>query len=389
MRVAATLTAAEAAAERWDIAVVGAGPAGSWLAGLGAEAGLRVLLVDRSQFPRPKVCGGCLSARTAEQLDEAGIAADLAARGGRRLEGLRLTGWGRAVELRLPPGMVVSRDLLDSTLVRSAVERGAHFLPGRRAILGDVGPRCRRLCLGTGDGPSCGASVVVDATGLGGSLICGSTRPPRQRGRRVGCSAVIRRGDGFEPGVVSMAVGNYGYVGAAVLEDDRLNLAAALDPAAVRRLGAAETARCVLQEAGGPVPDGLPEASWSGTPPLMQRPATRATERLFAVGDAAGYVEPFTGEGIGWALRSATLLAPIAIEGARRWSDELIGAWNALYARELARRQRGCRAIAWLLRHPAAARGALLALQHRPQLGTPFIRRLHGRRIAVAEGARS
>lgn len=390
MSVAATVSASQAAAQRWDIAVIGAGPAGSWLAGLTAGAGVRCLLVDRSGFPRPKVCGGCLSARTVGQLEHAGIAADLRARGARRLERLSLSGWSRSVELPLPPGVAVSRELLDTVLVRSAIASGAHFLPGHRVVLDSErgGTDVRRLRLGGGGGPALCASIVVDATGLGGSLIGREAAPRRRAGRRVGCSAVLRGSQGFAPGVVRIAVGQWGYVGAAALEGDRLNLAAALDRVAVRELGLAEAVRRTLREAGGVIPDALPGAAWSATPPLTQRPATRATERLFAVGDAAGYVEPFTGEGIGWAMRSAALLAPIAVAGAQHWSEGLIAAWNATHDRELVRRQRGCRAIAWLSRHPWAARCAHLALCHRPQLGTPLVRHLHGPDLAAATAPR-
>ena len=54
----------------WDVVVVGAGPAGAVVARELALAGATVLLVDRRRFPRNKVCGGCLSARTVAQLGQ-------------------------------------------------------------------------------------------------------------------------------------------------------------------------------------------------------------------------------------------------------------------------------------------------------------------------------
>ena len=68
-----TLSPAEAATRVWDAVVVGAGPAGSAAALAGARAGLRVLLVDRSVFPRDKVCGGCLNASAVESLGLLGL----------------------------------------------------------------------------------------------------------------------------------------------------------------------------------------------------------------------------------------------------------------------------------------------------------------------------
>ena len=63
---------------------------------------------------------------------------------------------------------------------------------------------------------------------------------------------------------------------------------------------------------------------WKGTPELTRRPVRLGAERLFAVGDAGGYVEPFTGEGVLWALSGARALAPLVARVAERWDPGLL-----------------------------------------------------------------
>ncbi|MGD8330416.1 MAG: NAD(P)/FAD-dependent oxidoreductase [Acidobacteriota bacterium] len=365
----------------WDALVVGAGPAGSLLARRLAEGGLQVLLVDRYSFPRPKVCGGCLSARTLAHLYDLGHAAEIAESGAHPLQLLRLAGWCGAVDLDLPGGVALARATLDAMLVRAAIAAGADFLPAARADLGEADGDARTVFVRRGDGRvAARARVVVDATGLGGALLRADAGPVARASRRprVGCSAIVHAADGTYPeGIVHMAVDDDGYVGAARLENGWLNFAAAIDQRAVRSHGAGGAAQRILRRAGGSCPADLGDAVWSGTPPLRQRPRRCASLRVIAVGDAAGYVEPFTGEGIGWALRSAELAAPLVIRAARRWSDEVADSWVRIHRQELLRDQRGCRAMAQILRRPLAARLALAVLRCRPRLAAPLVRRLH------------
>jgi 2-polyprenyl-6-methoxyphenol hydroxylase-like FAD-dependent oxidoreductase len=110
-----------------------------------------------------------------------------------------------------------------------------------------------------------------------------------------------------------MATGRGGYVGLVRVEDGRLDMAAAFDPVFVKSVGglgaAAET---ILREVGWPAPPALAEEPWKGTPALTRRARRLAGHRCFVVGDAAGYVEPFTGEGMAWAVMSAAAVAASA-----------------------------------------------------------------------------
>jgi len=172
-----------------------------------------------------------------------------------------------------------------------------------------------------------------------------------------------------------MVVGPAGYVGLVRQEDRRLNVAAAFDAEWMRRNGSPERAvRAHLESAGMPLlPDGI-HRGWKGTPPLTRRLSSLAEERLFLVGDAAGYVEPFTGEGMAWALWGALALAPLVHAGVARWEEGLVRRWNRVHRRRIRRGQRVCRRVAWGLRRPWIAQMALSALGTAPGLARPIVK---------------
>ena len=133
MNIPATVSAEEAAAQPWEAVVVGAGPAGSLAARQLAQAGVRVLLVDRAAFPRWKVCGCCLNSGALTTLHSVGLGHLASHRGAVSLGRVCLAVGGRSALLPLPPGAALSREVFDAALVESAVEAGAAFLPQTQA----------------------------------------------------------------------------------------------------------------------------------------------------------------------------------------------------------------------------------------------------------------
>ena len=162
----------------------------------------------------------------------------------------------------------------------------------------------------------------------------------------------------YQPETIFMAVGRGGYVGLVRVEDGRLDVAAAFDPEFVRRRGGlGEAAASVLEESGFPPIKQLAECSpWRGTPALTRSAKQLAGERWFAVGDAAGYVEPFTGEGMAWAMTSGAAVAPLAAEASRGWNPSFVRRWERNYSRIIRSRQGTCRVTAALLRSPIATK---------------------------------
>ncbi len=125
--------------DRHDVLVVGAGPSGSAAAYWLAEAGHRVLVVDKKRFPREKTCGDGLTPRSVRQLHDMGLAEELA--GFQRYDGLRSMAHGITLEMRWPDhpvfppyGYVVRRRDLDEMVAGRAVKAGATFRQGTEAV---------------------------------------------------------------------------------------------------------------------------------------------------------------------------------------------------------------------------------------------------------------
>ena len=119
-----------------DVIVVGAGPAGSTTAYYLAQAGLDVLLLEKTEFPREKVCGDGLTPRAVKQLIDLGL--DISEENGWiRNKGLRIVGGGHTIEIPWPQlstypdfGLVRTRKDFDQALAEHAVKAGAHLVQG-------------------------------------------------------------------------------------------------------------------------------------------------------------------------------------------------------------------------------------------------------------------
>jgi flavin-dependent dehydrogenase len=375
---AATLPLAEAVRRSWDVVVVGAGPGGAFAARELARWGLAVLLVDKCQFPRSKVCGGCLNGRALAILRSSGLGALPKRQDAQPLHHVWLAAPHRQAQLPLLGGAALSRLALDAALADAAVEAGAAFLPGTQARLGSTTSAGRCVLLRQADCvETVTARLVVAADGLGGRL-ADPMAPSAAPGSWIGAGALAASGPAFyAPGTIYLACGRGGYVGIVRVELGRLDIAAALDPALVKRLGhPGPAAADIVREAGFPA---LPEptvSGWRGTPLLTRASARLAQHRLFVVGDAAGYVEPFTGEGMAWALTAAEAVVPLAVRGLSHWTPSLEEEWTQLYRQTVASRQDICRIVVKALRHPALT-ATVIGLLHRwPALASPLLGRL-------------
>lgn len=383
MTIRGTLPLDEAARRTWGAVVVGAGPAGALAAHQLARRGVATLLVDQAAFPRAKVCGCCLNARGVATLRAAGLGELPGRCGAVPLSSFELKAGGAVARLPLC-GVVLSREALDGALVQAAVAAGADFLPQARATWAVGEGRAGSLRLASvppGSEAVVRPDCVLAADGLGGQMLArsGMGEARAAAGARIGVGAISPEAPAeYRAGTVYMACGARGYVGVVRLEDGRLDVAAALDADHMRDSGGPGRAVPPLLEAAGlPPVSGLAGLTWRGTPALTRRATRLAGERLFVLGDAAGYVEPFTGEGIAWALAAGLAVAPLAAEAARGWRPSLAGAWAATYRRVVARRQYLCQALAAALRHPRLSRAIVRVLARAPGLAGPVLRHLN------------
>lgn len=369
--------------ELWDAVVVGAGPAGAMTALELSRGGQQVLLLDRRAFPRWKVCGATVSPGVSDLLMDAGLENLLETLGATGLHTLRLGGWSMEAELPLNGSLSISRYALDHALIDEARRAGVCFRSEAGAKLGALasGHRTVQVTVG-GERKEVATGAVVAADGLGSGLMAKAGVPsevPATATRRlVGVGAVFPPSTlGFGPGVIHMAVGDAGYVGLSRVEDGGLNVAAAIVPDALRELGSpGAVVGSILFGCGWPaLPDQTSEG-WKGTPELTRRPRQPGAERLFAVGDAAGYVEPFTGEGVFWALTGARLSAPFVARVGEVWDPSLLDGWTRAHAGLVGRAQRLCRLISWALARPSLSRGLIRMLRDQPRLAGPLVRRV-------------
>ena len=182
----------------------------------------------------------------------------------------------------------------------------------------------------------------------------------------------------FAPGTIWMTVGNGGYLGLVRVEDGRLNLAAAFDRGFLRRCGSPRDAALqLLTKAKFPIPTRLMESDWQGTVSLNRQTAPVASRHVFLIGDAAGYVEPFTGEGMAWALLAGRRCAPWAAQARHEWSDEIAQGWIREYRALIQTRQTTCRVLSRLLHYPRLLSGGLSLLGLCPGLTRYVIKRLN------------
>jgi flavin-dependent dehydrogenase len=309
-----------------DVIVVGGGPAGSVTAALLAERGHQVLLLDKARFPRHKACSEYVNAAGVRLLVELGLEGELAALGAHRMEAMLLHApSGRrflADYAAAEPGAAalgLSRLRLDALLLDRAraagaeVREGAHVrdlvvvagcVQGVEATIGGVRETLR-------------APLTIGADGRHGVVArsLGLDRPPRWP-RRTGLVAHYRGVVGLDRwGEMHVSAGYY--AGLAPLEDGLTNVAFVTSSAAVAARSEPleaffERGLCGIPEVAGKLAAAERVGGIRGVGPMAHGVRRVCGDGYLLMGDAASFLDPFTGDGIYEALRGAFLTAPVA-----------------------------------------------------------------------------
>ncbi len=371
-----------------DVVVVGGGPAGSAIAILLAERGWSVRLIDKASFPRPKICGEYLSPEAARILDRLGVLKDVDAAGAQPLSGMRIVAPdGTVLDAAYPTSgpwrgyrdhaLAVERERLDAILLDRA--RGAFVDVRERHRAVDVvqdGDRVIGVRAEDADGRpfEAQARLVVGADGRASMVAraLGLVRP-----HRLARMALVQDVEGIDglAGRGEIYVDPPDYAILNPVTPTRVNLSLVVPLAHARpyagRLPTFTAARVAQLRHLAPRLAGMhPVGPLAAMGPLAYRVREPRHGGVALVGDAAGFYDPFTGEGIYTALRSAELLADVAHDALRK--DDLTRRALAPYAaarrRAFADKARLTRALQLVISHRALANLTAHTLARRPWL---------------------
>jgi geranylgeranyl reductase family protein len=366
-----------------DVIVVGAGPSGATAAYYLAQAGINVLLIEKSRFPRDKVCGDGLTPRAVKSLVAMGVDVSEEA-GWLRNKGLRVIGGGMRLELDWPElsnypgyGLVRTRASLDEQLARRAQAAGAKLLEGTTVtgpVLDDSGrivgvettaepeekskPRSKSdnaAERGHGDRQVYRARVVVAADGNSSRLSVAmglrkrDDRPmgvavrtyytsPRHKDDYLESWLDLWDGDRLLPG--------YGWIfgmgdGTSNVGLGLLNTSDAFGKTDYREL--LKRWLRSMPEEWGYTEENRTEPVRGAALPMGFNRTPHYHQGLLLAGDAAGMVNPFNGEGIAYAMESGEILARVTAQALARptraetervlrgYADELQAAYGRYY----------------------------------------------------------
>jgi geranylgeranyl reductase family protein len=318
-----------------DVLVIGGGPAGASAAYWLAKYGHEVTIVERKSFPREKTCGDGLTPRAVHQLNEMGLGDQLAQF--HKYNGLRATGMGRQLELQWPShpvypqyGYVVRRRELDTMVARNAVAAGATLLEGHEALQPIVDRGFVRGAIvqpPEGEPIEIRARYVVVADGansrFGRSLGTFRTREwpygtairtywetPRHAEPWIESALDVKDRNGNPmPG--------YGWI--FPVGDGTVNIGVGL-LSTFREFKSVNTTHLLdayahqVADRWEIQPDHPECKATSGRIPMGGSVGPKAGPSYLVIGDAAGSVNPFNGEGIDYAYETAHMAAQVLHE---------------------------------------------------------------------------
>jgi flavin-dependent dehydrogenase len=366
--------------EIFDVAIIGGGPAGSSCAAFCAFAGLRTLVLERERFPREKVCGDCLNPSCWPVLEHLGLTQRVCNLPHSKLTSVEFIAIdGHKVIVDLPNGedreLSIKRSLFDDLLLKRACELGVYVREDTTVTAlshssaekaSSHGPVARLVLdappgggykvfqpgwkIETNSGENFLAQVLVGADGRNSTVARLRNLLPRPARERVALQAHIPLPRNFGKRIVLQFL-REGYSGQAPVNETELNLCLVGRPPTISRLRQWAQRHFQIRA----------DQPWRTITPLTRAPVPCAHENLLFIGDAARVVEPFTGEGIYYALRSGELAA-------KAIAKIIIGKDRQLALREFARAAAEMyRGRLWINR---LARAAVLS----PRIGSLFVR---------------
>jgi flavin-dependent dehydrogenase len=357
---------------RADVLVVGGGPAGATAAQRLARVGLGVDLVERAAGPHDKVCGEFVSGEARAMLE--GLDLGEVAAAAPTIDVLSLHAGAHAAEAPLPfRACGLSRRVLDEALLAAAARAGARLRRGvavRRLERDPAGSWRARLA----DGSTLTAPRVVLAVGK--HDLRGHARPPPADMDLVGFKthlALSPAARGRLSGRIALVLFAGGYAGLQLVEADRANLCLVAEAGLVRAAGGGLDGLVARIGAGTPALAAmLADARALHARPLaiaripygyVHQPIAEDPPGLYRVGDQAGVVPSFCGDGLAIALHGGLRAAGAVLSG------ESAAAHHARLAAEIGPQIRRARLVERLGRNALGRRLLVAGLAHAPALG--------------------
>ena len=362
-----------------DAAIAGAGPAGSSLAIRLARAGMHVLLVEQKKFPREKLCGEFISPECLSHFAELGVISDIAGAGGADLvETLFFTRNGKGISVKsewfdsadsMAQGL--SRAEMDSRLIEYARSSGV-----------DVREETNVIGLGLDNGKVSGirikslntdrveihSAITIDATGRSRSLVRRLHRNivDRKAARLVAFKTHLSNAK-LRPGACEIYSYRGGYGGCNRVENDLFNLCFIASAADTKRMES--DPERVMREivftnkrAAEAMSDARIVKPWLAVPiERFGRGELVPANGLLTVGDAAAFIDPFTGSGMLMALESSKIAANSIIK-CRNDFAEISDDYSKHYASVFNRRLRVCSILRYAAFVPFLAETTISAL---------------------------
>ena len=325
-------------------------------------------MLEREKFPREKVCGDCLNPSCWPVLERLGVAQRVRDLPHSKLAAVEFIGIdGRKVIVDLPSGddceLSVKRSLFDALLLKHARELGAHV---REETTVTALAHDENWKIETAGGENFSARILIGADGRNSTVarLCNLLPPPARE--RVALQAHIALPQNFGRRVVLQFLPE-GYSGQAPVNETELNLCLVGTPPTISRLRKWAEGHFEITA----------NQSWRTITPLTRSPVPCAHENVLFIGDAARVVEPFTGEGIYYAMQSGELAA-IAISKIMRGEDqqatlrEFAGACAEMYRGRLWINRLARMAVLW----PRAGSLFVRAAQIQPAIMSLFTRKI-------------
>lgn len=370
-------------ADRHDLLVVGGGPAGAATAYWAAKHGLDVIVVERKTFPREKTCGDGLTPRAVYQLEEMGLRSSLERF--HRFEGLRAIAHGRTLEMSWPDhatfpdyGYVVRRCDLDSFVAANAVAAGASLIEGTEAV------RPIEPASGAPTGTIAGAVVLDKAKGTEREIRARHVVVADGANSRFGRSLGTGRNKSYPMGMAirgyfesplhddpwiessldvrdrqGHAMPGYGWI--FPVGNGTINVGIGL-LSTFRDYKEINTSQ-LFEEFARTLPE-----HWQINPSLPIGPPTggrlpmagsvgpKAGPNWLVVGDAAGSVNPFNGEGIDYAYETGRMAAGLVAEATERGNNKVLNRYPDLLDEEYGLYFKVARLFSKVIGNPALIR---------------------------------